>query len=175
MNITEAKEILETVGYPVITPSDDWEDIVEELQKEYRPHVVGGSMTTLGDAAPLFMRSGNAAFMVDNKDDLYRACCRIKHILDARKATEPVKLKQDVRSRFISDIQNALESEIDIRERTKRPLGIVGTEYEIRYDPSSRTQSRKPAQIIDDLLSDDKKRIAKAVEAIRTLLIVEPA
>ncbi|WP_415885006.1 hypothetical protein ACMXYO_10115 [Neptuniibacter sp. QD37_6] len=171
MNITQAKETLTTIGYPVT--GNDWEDIIEELHKDYGTQVVGSSMNILGDAAPLYMKAGNAAFMVDNKDDLYRACIRIKTILDARKAAEPVIIKSDVLSRYIPEIKRSVEMEVDQAAKFKRALTTVDNEYSVKYDKASRTQTRKGSQIIDDLLSDSKKLNDKAVKALKELLVIE--
>lgn len=173
MELTTAKEVLEAIGYPA--QGDDWEEVIADLQQTYGATRVGSSMTTLGDAAPLFMKAGNVAHMVDHPNDLARACRQIKSILDQRKALEPVRLKVDERSRFLPDILQALEYEIDISERIKRPLGVVDTGYQIKFDTQTRTQTRKPVQIMDDLLSTDKKRNAKAVEALQALLVIKRA
>lgn len=171
MNINEAKETLSTIGYPV--KGDDWDDIIEELHKDYGTQAVGSSMNTLGDAAPLYMKAGNAAFMVDNKDDLYRACVRIKTILDARKGAKPVIIKSDVLSRYIPDIKRSVDMEVDLAFKFNRVLPTVDSEYTVIYNAASRTQTRKGAQIIDDLLSDDKALNDKAVNALKELLVIE--
>lgn len=171
MNITEAKDVLKQIGYELV--SDDWYDMIEELHQNYKAQVVGGSMNTLGDSAPLFMRAGNAAFMVDNKDDLFKACVRIKQALDARKGAETVTIKKDVYAFNLKTIESALENEVDQANRVKRPLAVVDTEYAVKYNPETRTQTRKSTQIMNDLLSDDKKRNAKAVEAFKAILIID--
>ncbi|OEY65039.1 hypothetical protein BG841_00175 [Marinobacter sp. X15-166B] len=74
------------------------------------------------------------------------------------------------RSRFLPDIVRAVEYELEIAERVKRPLGMVNTCYEVKYDPDSRTQTRKSAQILDDLLADDAKRNTKGVDALKAIL-----
>ncbi|WP_158007581.1 hypothetical protein [Marinobacter sp. X15-166B] len=47
---------------------------------------------------------------------------------------------------------------------------MVNTCYEVKYDPDSRTQTRKSAQILDDLLADDAKRNTKGVDALKAIL-----
>jgi len=170
MDLNQVKETLEAIGYPV--QSDDWNEAIEELSRNYGAQKVGSSIRTLGDASPLYLKSGNAAFMVDNQSDLHRACVEIQSVLKARTAAEPITIKRDVRSRFLSDIQNSLEYEISLAGTVKRPLGVVDADYEVLYDHDTRTQTRKSPQIIDDLLSDDKQRNAKAVEAMKAILIV---
>lgn len=173
MELTTAKEVLEAIGYPV--QGDDWEEVIADLQMTYGATRVGSSMNTLGDASPLFMKAGNVAHMVDHPNDLARACLQIKSVLDQRKALEPVKLKEDEKSRFLPDILRLLEYEIEKASRAKRDLGVVDVDYQILYDPETRTQTRKPEQIMDDLLSTDKKRNAKAVEALQRILIIKRA
>ncbi len=173
MELKEAKEVLSAIGYPV--KGSDWEDLIADLQCSYGSTRVGSSMNTLGDAAPLFVKSSNVAFMVDNPNDLCRACRQIKAVLEQRKAREPVVLKVDERSRVLPDILYALESEITSAGRCGRDLGIVDTEYRILFSEETRIQTRKPAQIMNDLLSTDRKRNVKAVEALQRILIIKPA
>ncbi|MBS97120.1 MAG: hypothetical protein CMI01_00365 [Oceanospirillaceae bacterium] len=173
MKLDTAKEVLEAIGYPA--NGDDWEEVIADLQQTHGPTRVGSSMNHLGDAAPLFVKSGNVAHMVDHPNDLHRACAQIKSVLDQRQPLGLATLKRDVKSRWLSDIQIALGHEISQRERIGRSLGIVDTDYQIHFDPETRTQTRKPEQIINDLLSDDKKRNAKAVEALKDILIYKRA
>ena len=170
MNLNQVKETLDAIGYPV--ESNDWNEVIEELGSSYGAQKVGSSIRTLGDASPLYLKSGNVAFMVDNQRDLHQACVEINSVLKKRRGAEPVTIKREVRSRFISDIRNALEYEISLAGTVKRPPGVVDADYEVLYDHDTRTQTRKSAQIMDDLLSDDKKRNAKAVEALKAILIV---
>ncbi|UTW13367.1 hypothetical protein [Marinobacterium rhizophilum] len=169
MELKQAKEVLESIGYPV--KGGDWEDIIADLQSTYGTTRVGSSVNSLGDAASLYVKTGNVAFMVDNTNDLQRACRQINTVLNARKAAAPVALKPQVNSYWLVDVARALEHEITLAGRTNRSLGIVDTDYHIRSNPGSRTQVRKPEQILDDLLSTDKKRNAKAVEAMQCILI----
>jgi len=169
MDLNQVKETLEAVGYPV--QSDNWSDVIEELGRSYGAQKVGSSIRTLGDASPLYLKSGNVAFMVDNQLDLHRACIEIQSALKARSGTENIVLRPQSKSRYRVDIERALESEISDSHRCKRSLGIVSAEYHIKYDSETRSQIREQTQIIDDLLSDDKKRNDKAVKAFKALLI----
>lgn len=170
MNIEQAKEVLGAIGYQVATDSDDWYDVIEELHQNYKTMVVGSSMGKLGDAGYLYMRSGNAAVMVDSHDDLHTACLRIKNRLDAKKAAEPVVIPSDEYAFNLKTIKNALDKEVDYAERLKRDLSAAPSEYLTANGLLRNTQ-----QVMDDLLSDDKKLNAKAVEAIKTILIIKRA
>lgn len=171
MNLNDVKATLEAIGYPVKGP--DWDDVLADLHCSYGAQKIGSSINNLGDAKPLYVSSGNIAFMVDNQDDLHRACIQIKNVLDARKPAITPVMKRDTRSRYLPEIISALEGEIDISFKIKRPLGIIDTEYEVLFNVDTRSQTRKSAQIMDDLLSDDKSRNAKAVEALKALLILQ--
>ncbi|WP_296058456.1 hypothetical protein [uncultured Amphritea sp.] len=171
MNLNQVKETLEAIGYPVKGP--DWDDVLADLHCNYGAQKVGSSINSLGDAAPLYIRSGNIAFMVDNRGDLHRACVQIKAKLDEKKGAQPVVLKQDEYAFNLTTIRDALEREISHASNRKRPLGIVDTDYTVQYNPDTRTQNRKSLQIINDLLSDDKQRNNKAVEAIKAILIIK--
>lgn len=82
MNLNQVKETLEVIGYPVKGP--DWEDVLADLHSSYGAQKVGSSINTLGDATPLYIKSGNIAFMVDNPNDLLRACVQVKALLDEK-------------------------------------------------------------------------------------------
>ena len=170
MNIEQIREVLETIGYPV--QGESLQVILDDLHDHYSAQVVGSSIRHLGDADPLYVKAGQVAFMVDNEHDLVAACIRIRSSLKQREAAQPVTMQAPKRSRFLPDIVRAVEYEIEIAERVKRPLGMVTTGYEIKYDPESRTQSRKSAQILDDLLADDAQRNKKAVDALKAVLIL---
>lgn len=172
MELTTAKEVLNNIGYPA--QGDDWEEVIADLQQTHGATRVGSSMTTLGDAAPLFMKAGNVAHMVDHPNDLARACRQIKSALDQRKAMEPVKLKVDEKSRFLRDILQALENEVSMAERLNRDLSKVDDAYLVD-GALGRRLLRNTAQVMDDLLSTDKKRNAKAVEALQALLVIKRA
>jgi hypothetical protein len=129
-------------------------------------------MYNLGDTDPLYHKAGNVAFMVDNPKDLIASCIRIRSILAASKGAEPIVMPTESQSRYLSDIHGAIENEIDMAFRLNRPLGMVDTEYLIKVDPDTRMSIRKSAQIIDDLLSDDKKRNDKAVKAMKAVLLI---
>lgn len=170
MNLNQVKETLEAIGYPV--KGLDWDDVLADLHCNYGAQKVGSSLLTLGDAEPLYIKSGNIGFMVDNPDDLNRACILIKTKLDAKKAMQPVTIKSEVRSRFLPDIKLALDNEVGQAERLGRNLSHA--------DPAYLTQGfggisllRNTEQIIDDLLSDCEKRNTKAVAALKVLLIVD--
>lgn len=170
MTLDQVKETLDTIGYPVKGP--DWEDVLADLHSTYGAQKVGSSINALGDAKPLYVTAGNIAFMVDNKGDLLRACILIKHTLDQRKGAEQVVIPKEQYAFQKGNITNALESEIDQASRVKRSLGIVDTDYQV-FVRGFREQVRKGDQIIDDLLSDDKQRNDKAVEAIKSILIIQ--
>lgn len=172
MNITEAKEVLETVGYPV--SGHDWDDVIKELHEDYRVTAVGGSMNTLGDAAPLFMRSGNVAHMVDNKDDLFRACVRIKQIAKAREGAKTVVIPKDVYAFNLKTIKQALDAEVSHAERMKRDLSCADESYLVSSHDDTKLL-RNTQQVMDDLMSDDKKLNIKAVEAFKAILIINRA
>lgn len=169
MNTEQVKDVLTAIGYPV--EGDDLIAVLDDLHDTYSPQVVGSSVRTLGDAEPLYVKAGQVAFLVDNEQDLVTACVRIRSILKKREADKPVRIEGPKRSRWLNEITRAIEFEIDISEKVKRPLGIVADEYAVKFDPETRTQSRKADQIVEDLLASDAKRNQKAVKAIQTIMI----
>ncbi|WP_339344992.1 hypothetical protein [uncultured Alcanivorax sp.] len=171
MNVDQIKTVLGDIQYPVT--GDDLPEVLESLHYNYPSQVVGSTVRTLGDADPLYVKAGQVAFLVDNVQDLTTACIRIRSLLKQRESSGPVLIQQDERSRYLPDIVRALEGEIDKAPKFKRPMGVVDTEYQIIYDPASRTQCRKGEQVIEDLLSSDTKRNQKAVEALQRILIIE--
>lgn len=128
-------------------------------------------MFTLGSSTPLYARSGNAAFLVDNVGDLKRACKQLKVIQDTLKATEPVIIPTSVRSTYIVDIARALEHEVDRSSRLRRDNVTPCAEYTVKYDPDTRTQTRIGAQIVEDLLTDSKELNARALKAFKAVLL----
>lgn len=170
MNVDQIKTVLENIQYPV--DGDDLPEVLESLHYNYPSQVVGSSVRTLGDAEPLYVKAGQVAFLVDDAQDLTTACIRIRSMLKKRESSGPVLIQQDERSRFLPDIVRALEGEIDKATKFKRPMGVVDSDYQITYDPETRTQYRKGEQIIEDLLSSDTKRNQKAVEALQRVLII---
>lgn len=171
MELSTAKEVLAAIGYSA--QGTDWDEVIADIQQTHGSTRVGSSMNQLGDAAPLFMKAGNVAHMVDHPDDLRRACIRIKHILDQRTPSENIKLQSDEKSLSLPEIIRQVEYEIDKSERVNRDLGVVNTGYQNLYDPDTRTHTRKAQQIIDDLLSTDQKLNAKAVKALQAILIIK--
>jgi hypothetical protein len=169
MNIEQIKETLEEVGFTV--HGDNLQALIDELHDHYGSQVVGSSMRYLGDAEPLYVKAGQVAFMVDNELDLVSACIRIRSTLKQREAAQPVVMAKEVRSRYIPDILRALEFEIDLASRVNRPVAVVDDQYAVTSDPATRTQTRKSAHMINDLLADDSERNQKAVKALQALLI----
>jgi len=161
MNIEIIKSTLASIRFEV--KANDIDEIIEELHVTYGSQRVGSSSYSLGNAAPLFVRSGNVAFMVDNPDDLQRACLEIARKIDTS-INNPIVMKKETRSRWRSDIERALGYEMSLRRSTKRDLEVV---YET-YEGGERTIA---VSIVDDLLSGDKKDNAKAIEAFKCLMI----
>jgi len=162
MDIENIKSALASVRFEV--KAGGIEEIIEELHVTYGSQRIGSSVRSLGKAAPLFIKSGNVAFMVDNANDLDRACLEINRLKEASASNGPIVMKKDTRSQWRSDIESALRYEMSLRSRTGRDLEAV---YE-NYDGGERVTA---TSIVDDLISDDKKRNTKAVEAFKCLLI----
>ncbi len=169
MNVEQVRDVLTAIGYPA--DGDDLITVLDDLHDTYGPQVVGSSVRHLGDAEPLYVKVGQAAFLVDNEQDLVTACIRIRSALKQRETDKPVTIETEPRSRWLKEIVRAIEFEIEISEKVKRPLGIVADDYAVTFDPQTRTQSRKGDQIVEDLLSRDSERNQKAVKAIQTLMI----
>lgn len=170
MNITQVKETLAAIGYPAKGP--DWNDVLADLHSNYGAQKVGSSVRTLGDAEPLYHKAGSIAFMVDNPQDLIAACIRIRSKLAAINSAKLIVMPRETLSRYIPDIRRALEGEIDLAFRVNRPLNMIDADYSAKHDSETRSPIRKSDQILDDLLSDDKRRNDKAVKAFKELLLI---
>ena len=169
MNIEQGKKTLATIGFSIA--GSTWDEVLTGLHDEAKPQVVGSSVFALGNAEPLYVRSGNAAFLVDNVDDLHRACRQIKVILDAGKASKLITMPVQTRSTYIANIGQALECEIANSGKVNRDMGIASTEYVVKSDPDTRTQTRIGAQVIEDLLADNDELNARAVSAFKSILL----
>lgn len=172
MNITEVKETLEAVGYPV--SSDDWEGLRDELHTKYKQTLVGRSILKLGNATPLYVRSGNAAHLVDDVDDLYTACLAIKQRLDADKAAQPIVIPADEYAYNLKVIKKALDAETSHAQMYKRDLSHAPEDY-LTTGSWGEKYLTNTQQVMDDLLSDDQELNLKAVEAFKAILILKRA
>ncbi|MBE9397109.1 hypothetical protein IOQ59_07520 [Pontibacterium sp. N1Y112] len=170
MNVNEVKQYLSDVDMPA--KGQALEAIVDNLHQTYGSTRVGSSVQQLGNAAPLYVKSGAVAHLVDNANDLVMACRGIKQRLDALKGAEPIVLKSATKSRYLSDITKLLNYEFDDAGKFKRKLTAAGG-YKITADPDTRSQSRQGDKLMDDLMSTDEARQLKGVKALRDLLIYE--
>ena len=154
------KKALVVVGYQV--ESNDIDEIIEELHVTYGSQRVGASVSALGSASPLYVKSGGVAFLVDNADDLQRACVTINRMIQ-KSAVAPVVMPKQVKSYWEVDIVKALNHEIEQSMRINR---------DIRLDALGYTGGSGSAQlIVDDLLSDNKRRNANGAEAFKRVLV----
>ena len=158
MNIENTKKALAAVGYQV--KSTDIDEIIEELHVTYGSQRVGASVSALGRAAPLYFKSGGVAFLVDNAEDLHRACVTIGRQIQ-KSAVAPVVMAKQMKSYWEGDIVKALNHEIETSIRTRRDM---------RLDALGYTGGGLAALIVEDLLSDNKKRNVNGAEAFKRVL-----
>jgi len=168
MNIEQGKKALAAIGYN--TTGNSWEAVLESLHTVAQTQVVGSSVFTLGDAQHLYVRSGNAAFMVDNVDDLWRACKKIKAEQDGKQGKGNIVMVNPERSVYIRDIARALDYEIT--NSGLRDLGVVTTKYSSKHDPETLTQTSVGDQVLEDLLSDSQERNDLAASAFKSILLL---
>ena len=159
MNIENTKAVLAAVGYQV--ESNDIDEIIEELHVTYGSQRVGASVSALGRAAPLYFKSGGVAFLVDNAEDLHRACVTIDSQI-RKSAVAPVVMAKQVKSFWEDDIVKALNHEIEQSMRTNRDMRLETLGY---------TGSGSAQLIVANLLSDNKKRNASGAEAFKRVLV----
>jgi len=169
MNIEQGKKTLATIGFSIAGRT--WDEVLTGLHDEAKPQFVGSSVFTLGNAQPLYVRSGNAAFLVDNVDDLHRACRQIKVTLDAAKGSELITMPVQTRSTYIVNIAEALEQEVANSGKGNRDMGIVSSEYDVKFDIETRVQTRIGAQVLEDLLADSDELNTRAVSAFKSILL----
>jgi len=170
MNIEQVKEVLEAVGYPV--DGDDLITVLDDLHDTYGPQVVGSSVRHLGDAAPLYVKAGQVAFMVDNEEDFLNACHQIKANLKKQESSGPVVLKGDKRSRWLSEIERAIDYEVEGAKRTNRDLSSVHDSYLVEISDGRKwMQKQNQNLLLEDLLAEDDTRNLRAAKALQTLFV----
>jgi len=99
--------------------------------------------------------------LVDNAEDLHRACVTIDSQI-RKSAVAPVVMAKQVKSFWEDDIVKALNHEIEQSMRTNRDMRLETLGY---------TGSGSAQLIVANLLSDNKKRNASGAEAFKRVLV----